>query len=201
MMRKRLWMLILLTIASEITKAKAALATADGLLPALKFCFAVTHIDVTKDFDPFVPLEDTAELYGDVCLQAGEEAQECLFQRTRGSTLDLDQGQARYRAPSCARPSSLQMGGDLLALSADLRDEDGVSKALDDKIALVGFEGLPGTLSGYKIQEKSLLDGANPIKAKIAFEGLKFEVDVHMGLSCDDVAAEEQRVQAAANLA
>ncbi len=119
----------LLTIASEITKAKAALATADGLLPALKFCFAVTHIDVTKDFDPFVPLEDTVELYGDVCLQAGEETQECLFQRTRGSTLDLDQDQACYIASSCVRPSSLQMGGDLLALSADLRDEDGVSKA------------------------------------------------------------------------
>ncbi len=189
----------LLTIASEITKAKAALATADGLLPALKFCFAVTHIDVTKDFDLFVPLDNTAELYGDVCLQAGEEAQECLFQRTRGSTLDLDKAKHAIE-PQLRKTIQFANGGDLLALSADLRDEDGVSKALDDKIALVGFEGLPGTLSGYKIQEKSLLDGANPLKTKIAFEGLKFEVDVHMGLSCDDVAAEEQRVQAAANL-
>ncbi len=137
-------------------------------------------------------------MYGDVCLQAGEEAQQCLFQRTAGAgnTLDLDQAKHAIE-PQLRQTIQFTQGGDLLALSADLKDED---LALDDKIALVGFEGLPATLSGYKIQEKSLLDGANPLKTKIAFEGLKFEVDVHMGLSCDDVAAEEQKVQAAANL-
>ncbi len=119
-------MLILLTIASEITKAKAALATADGLLPALKFCFAVTHIDVTKDFDA-IPLDNTAELYGDVCLQAGEEAQQCLFQRTAGAGNTLDLDQARHAIePQLRQTIQFTQGGDLLALSADLRDEDAV---------------------------------------------------------------------------
>ncbi len=184
----------LATLATEVGKADVAVAAVDALLPPLKFCFVLTHIEVVKDLDG--AFDNTAELYGDVCLQAGEGQKQCLFQKNDDDVLAIAEGEKH--ALEIRKTIQFAKGIDSLVLSADLKEKD---VKFDDTIIWHDIEGLGAVLSGYKIQEKSLLDGTNPLKSKIVFDGVKFEVDVHMGLACTAVPGEGQEVEIAADLA